>query len=430
MKKLVSLLLTVCMLCTMCVYASATIPTELVPVVPENHTLALLQDFDDNYNSALWAKNWGTGYEVVADSGSNVMKISSGTAVELKQTVPNEGVVEMNVKMDYTTGAWTHVMDLGYNYASTGNTAYAMYMVKSEAYPDGTVILQNTGSGSGNLNSTWIRHDFTETNSYFDGEWFNVKAEFAGYFVNIYINNELCIEFKNLGGNGKTDCRKKYLGFTSSTSTMYLDNVTISTANAISAAAVGAVPMDKIPELPENHTVIVNEDFDENYTEAGWKNMWSANDCGVVATGDNNSYYTGVSTEASFTGFTLPANYTVQANIFVNYTAGSWARPLDLGYVNYNNRYNFQLANDEFHPYGKIVFNGVGKTDNTSQYYYLTKAQRDEFFGNWVKYTAIVEGSNLTIYLNDTKVVEYDKFVNTSGLGVNGTRERVYIDIL
>lgn len=430
MKKLVSLLLVACMLFTMCVYASATIPTELVPVVPRNHTLTLLQDFDDNYNSALWAKNWGTGIEVVSDSGSNVMKISPSTAAELKQAIPNEGVVEMNVKMDYTTGAWTHIMDLGYDYSKSSNTAYALTMVKSDTYPNGTVILQNTGSSSANLNSTWLRYDFAEPNSYFDGEWFNVRAEFAGYFVNIYINDELCIEFKNLGGNGKTDCRKKYLGFTSSTSTLYLDNITISTANAMGKAEVGAVPTDLIPELPENNVAIVNEDFDENYTETGWKNVWSANDCGVVATGDNNAYYTGVSTEVSFTGFTLPANYTVQANIFLNYTAGSWARPLDLGYVNYNTRYNLQLANDEFHPYGKIVFNGVGKTDNTSKYYYLTKAQRDEFFGKWVKYTAIVEGSNLEIYLNDTKIVEYDKFVNASGFGFNGARDRVYIDNL
>ena len=171
MKKLVSLLLTVCMLCTMCAFAadSEAIPTELVPVVPEKHTLTLLQDFDDNYNSALWVKNWGTAPEIVADSGSNVIKIPASTAVELRHTVPNEGVVEMNVKLDYKTGAWTHVMDLGYNYASTGNTAYAMYMVKSDAYPNGTVILQNTGSGSTNLNTTWIRNDFAGPNNFFDG---------------------------------------------------------------------------------------------------------------------------------------------------------------------------------------------------------------------------------------------------------------------
>ena len=185
MKKITALFVMVCMLCTICVYASATIPTELVPSVPQNHTLTLLQDFDDSYNSALWVKNWGTGYEVAADSGSNVIKISSGTAVELKQAVPNEGVVEMNVKMDYATGAWTHIMDLGYNYSSTGNTAYALTMVKDASYPNGTVILQNTGNNKGNLNSTWLRHDFTEPNNYFNGEWFNVRAEIAGYFVNI-----------------------------------------------------------------------------------------------------------------------------------------------------------------------------------------------------------------------------------------------------
>ena len=61
--------------------------------------------------------------------------------------VPSVCTVTADIKLDYTEGAWTQILDIGYEAAGSDNH-YALNAVKQNAdtYRNGKLILNNIGS--------------------------------------------------------------------------------------------------------------------------------------------------------------------------------------------------------------------------------------------------------------------------------------------
>ncbi len=335
MKKLISLLLTLVMITgTAAVFAA----------VPQNHETLFLQDFDENYDSAKWKATWtdasSTVPEIVSENGNNVYKIYPKNNVTMLYAAPSVCTVTADIKLDYTTGAWTQILDIGYEAAGSDNH-YALNAVKQDAdtYRNGKLILNNIGSPG---KKPWVTKELSEGNKLFSGKWVTLSAELADTFVKIYIDGELMIEWNEFNKPNK------YIGFRSSGSTLYLDNVSVSKEKIVAS---------EVSKDSSRYTILY-QDF-ENLSDGGkdeinsmgyevFSNFAGAADEGFEGNGKGYNFIGTYNTA----DLKLPSEYTIEMNIKLERPEGKSSYPA----IKFNRTYPDSEQTNKFY------FNADGST--------------------------------------------------------------------